>query len=155
MKKLIILVAAVMLSLTLTACGGTTEKLYVLNWGDYMDLDLVEEFEDEFNVQVVYEEVGSNEEMEVKIKSGTTKYDIVIPSDYMVDKLRQQDMLQEIDYTKLTSLDQVSIKEEVTQLYAGKGYEAKDKSPHVKMALSAMTALVWYQTAGYQIINFN
>jgi len=41
------------------------------------------------------------------------------------------------------------------QSYAGKGYEAKDKSPHVKMALSAMTALVWYQTAGYQIINFN
>ena len=39
--------------------------------------------------------------------------------------------------------------------YAGKGYEPKDKSPHVKMALSAMTALVWYQTAGYQIINFN
>ena len=41
------------------------------------------------------------------------------------------------------------------QSYAGKGYEAKDKSPNVKMALSAMTALVWYQTAGYQIINFN
>jgi len=41
------------------------------------------------------------------------------------------------------------------QSYAGKGYEPKDKSPHVKMALSAMTALVWYQTAGYQIINFN
>jgi len=41
------------------------------------------------------------------------------------------------------------------QSYAGKGYESKDKSPHVKMALSAMTALVWYQTAGYQIINFN
>ena len=41
------------------------------------------------------------------------------------------------------------------QSYAGKGFESKDKSPNVKMALSAMTALVWYQTAGYQIINFN
>ena len=41
------------------------------------------------------------------------------------------------------------------QSYAGKGYDAKDKSSNVKMALSAMTALVWYQTAGYQIINFN
>ena len=118
MKKLIILVAAVMLSLTLTACGGTTEKLYVLNWGDYMDLDLVEEFEDEFNVQVVYEEVGSNEEMEVKIKSGTTKYDIVIPSDYMVDKLRQQDLLNEIDFSKLSSLDDVSFISDATDLYA-------------------------------------
>jgi spermidine/putrescine-binding protein len=118
MKKVIVLVMAVMIVLTLSACGGTDEKLYVLNWGDYMDLDLVEEFEDEFNVQVVYEEVGSNEEMEVKIKAGTTKYDIVIPSDYMVDKLRQQDLLNEIDYSKLSSLDDVSFISDATDLYS-------------------------------------
>ena len=118
MKKLIVLVSVVTIALTLTACGGTTEKLYVLNWGDYMDLDLVEEFEDEFNVEVVYEEVGSNEEMEVKIKAGTTKYDIVIPSDYMVDKLRQQDLLNEIDLSKLSSLDDVSFISDATDLYS-------------------------------------
>jgi spermidine/putrescine transport system substrate-binding protein len=118
MKKVIVLVTTVLIVLTLSACGGSTEKLYVLNWGDYMDLDLVEEFENEFNVEVVYEEVGSNEEMDVKIKAGTTKYDIVIPSDYMVDKLRQQDLLNEIDFSKLSSLDDVSFITDATDLYA-------------------------------------
>lgn len=122
MKKLIILVSALVLTFALSACGGSTEKLYVLNWGDYMDSDLREQFEDEFNVKVVYEEVGSNEEMEVKIKSGTTKYDIAIPSDYMIDKLRQQNLINEIDYSRLDSLDDVSIITEVSNLYATTGY---------------------------------
>ena len=123
MKRLLVIISAVVLVFALTACGGSKTKLYVLNWGEYMDPELVEQFEDEFNVEVVYEEVGSNEEMEIKIKSGITAYDIVIPSDYMIDKLRQQDLLQEIDFDKLTSLDDVTISERVTSLYAGKGYE--------------------------------
>lgn len=122
MKKLVMVTSIILVTLALSACG-TKEKLYVLNWGEYMDMDLVAEFEDEFNVKVVYEEVPSNEEMEVKIKAATTKYDIAIPSDYMIDKLRQQNLLKEIDYDKLTALDDVSLKTEVTSLYAGKGYE--------------------------------
>lgn len=116
MKKLSIFAMLVLATLTLSACGKEREKLYVLNWGDYMDLDLVEEFEDEYNVTVVYEEVGSNEEMEVKIKAGTTKYDIVIPSDYMVDKLRQQDLIHEIDQSKLDDVDFIG---KATDLYSG------------------------------------
>lgn len=119
MKKIIIFITALILVVSLSACSGSTETLYVLNWGEYMDLDLVEQFEEEFDVKVVYEEVGSNEEMEVKIKAGTTKYDIVIPSDYMVDKLRQQDLLIEIDYSLLDSVDFIS---EVNNLYTGYGF---------------------------------
>lgn len=130
MKKLFIFVAVITLSLTLSGCSkirdaredANREKLYVLNWGEYMDMDLVEEFEDEYNVTVVYDEAPSNEQMEVRIKSGKTPYDIAIPSDYMIDKLRQQNLLQEIDYTKLTELDNVSFKTEVTELYSNKGY---------------------------------
>lgn len=124
MKKIIVLVSVAVLTFTLTACGGNTEKLYVLNWGDYMDLDLVEQFEDEFNVEVVYDEVGSNEEMEIKLKAGTTKYDIAIPSDYMIDKLRQQDLIQEIDYAALSSLNTASIISDVENLYSGTGYSS-------------------------------
>ncbi len=124
MKKLFVLVSVLVLVLTLSACGSDTEKLYVLNWGEYMDLDLVEQFEKEFDVEVVYEEVGSNEEMEVKIKAGTTKYDIVIPSDYMVDKLRQQNLLNEIDFSLLDSLDNVSFITEVTDLYSDFGFSS-------------------------------
>jgi len=124
MKRIILVVSVLLITLTMAACGGDSrEKLYVLNWGEYIDPDLVAAFEDEFDVNVVYQEVGSNEEMENKITTQAAPYDIVIPSDYMVDKLRQQNMLQVIDYTKLTALDEVSIKDEVLALYQGKGYE--------------------------------
>lgn len=101
---------------------AAANELVVLNWGEYMSPDLIERFENEFGVTVVYQEVGSNEEMETKILSGTADYDIAIPSDYMVDKLRQQNLLQEIDYTKLPALNDVSIKPEVLALYENKGF---------------------------------
>jgi len=124
MKRILLLLSVLLITLTMAACGGDSrEKLYVLNWGEYIDPDLVVAFEDEFNVNVVYQEVGSNEEMENKLTTKAAPYDIVIPSDYMIDKMRQQDMLQVIDYTKLTSLDEVSFMSEVTSLYEGKGYE--------------------------------
>lgn len=122
MKKLLLVTSVLLITLVLSGCGNK-ETLHVLNWGEYMDMDLVAQFESEFNVRVVYEEVPSNEEMEVKIKSATTKYDIAIPSDYMIDKLRQQDLLNQIDFDRLTSLDDQSLKTEVTSLYDGKGYE--------------------------------
>jgi spermidine/putrescine-binding protein len=87
-----------------------------------MDMSLVEAFETEYDVKVVYEEVGSNEEMEVKIKSGVTNYDIAIPSDYMIDKLRQQGLLNEIDMTHLDGFDSVQIMPEVLNLYNQEGY---------------------------------
>jgi len=122
MKKLLVIISAITLVVALTGCGEAKTKLYVLNWGEYMDQDLVSQFEDEFNVDVVYEEVGSNEEMEIKIKSDITAYDIAIPSDYMIDKLRQQNLLNEIDMDLLTNLDDVTINEKVLGLYADKGY---------------------------------
>ena len=121
MKKVMIFISVIIFTVSLTACGSNTETLFVLNWGEYMDLDLVSDFEDEFDVKVVYEEVGSNEEMEVKIKAGTTKYDIVIPSDYMIDKLSQQDLLNEIDFDLLSNLDEVSFIEDATDLYSDSG----------------------------------
>ena len=124
MKKIIVLVSVLIITLTLSACSSSVDKLYVLNWGEYMDLDLVGQFEDEFDVEVIYEEVGSNEEMEVKIKAGTTKYDIVIPSDYMIDKLRQQDLLNEIDFSLLDSLNEVSFIDDVTDLYSDFGFNS-------------------------------
>ncbi len=123
MKKILGIVSIIVIAIALSGCSSSKETLYVLNWGEYMDLDLVAEFEEEFKVRVVYEEVGSNEEMEVKIKTGTTKYDIAVPSDYMIDKLRQQGLLNTINFDLLTSLDEVSFITDVTDLYDGLGYE--------------------------------
>ena len=56
MKKLLLLVSVLTITLVLSACGSK-EKLYVLNWGEYMDPEIIEMFEDEYNVVVVYDEV--------------------------------------------------------------------------------------------------
>ena len=122
MKKLVMLISGLVLVIALSACGSGQETLRVLNWGEYMDDALIEQFEEEYDVKVVYDTVDSNETMELRIKSGTTKYDIAIPSDYMIDKLRQQDLLNEIDVTLLPGLDSVSIKTEVAGLTANSAY---------------------------------
>lgn len=125
MKKLVtvsLIALFSVLSLNTEVVESATDELIVLNWGEYMDPDLIERFETEFGVTVVYQEVGSNEEMETKILSGTADYDIAIPSDYMIDKLRQQNLLNTIDYDLLTSLDDVTIRQEVLDLYSGSGY---------------------------------
>lgn len=82
------------------------EKFYLLNWGEYIDEELIEKFEDIHNVEVVMEEVGSSEAMYAKISSGTTRYDIAIPGDYVIEKLYNFDMLYQIDHSKLSNFDE-------------------------------------------------
>jgi len=105
MKKFVLLIALSVISLALVACSSKP-KLYVLNWGEYINLDLVAQFEDENEVEVIIQLADSNEAMEQQIKEETTKFDIVIPSDYMIEKLWDEGYLQNIDLTKLTNFDQ-------------------------------------------------
>lgn len=116
MKKLMIVFALFVFGIALSACSQR-ETLYVLNWGEYMDPDLIREFEREHNVRVVYEEVGSNEEMEIKLKQGITNYDIMIPSEYMIDKLFQEGLLQPINRDLLPNLSNVEFFSDARALY--------------------------------------
>jgi spermidine/putrescine-binding protein len=116
MKKLALFFAFVLVTISLSACSNTP-ALYLLNWGEYMDMDLVAEFEEEFGVRVVLEEATSNEIMENSILKNTTAYDIAIPSDYMVDKLMAQGLLNEIDYSKLDNYEEGLFSSSVTDLY--------------------------------------
>ena len=117
MKKIVLSFTLILSLVVLAACGGSRQTLHVLNWGEYMDEDLIAEFETEFNVRVVYDEVGSNEEMEVRILTGTTPYDIAIPSDYMIDKLRQSNMLNSIDRSLLPALADINFIPDALALY--------------------------------------
>ena len=94
------------LVLTLILCGGLvkcgiasqgTHVLKVYNAGEYMDLSLLEEFEKEYNCSVVYETFESNEMMYTKLSGGET-YDLLIPSDYMIERLIKEEYLQAIDW---------------------------------------------------------
>ncbi|WP_426605772.1 ABC transporter permease subunit [Spiroplasma endosymbiont of Glossina fuscipes fuscipes] len=77
--------------------------LAVANWGGYITSDLISNFEKKYNVKVKYSVYDSNETLYNKLY--TTHYDVMVPSDYMVNKLAQEGRLEEIDYQKLNSVD--------------------------------------------------
>jgi spermidine/putrescine transport system permease protein len=80
--------------------------LRVFNSGEYIDTELITAFEEEYNCKVVYETFDSNESMYTKLESGS-EYDIIIPSDYMIEKLIDENYLQEIDWSKITNKDSI------------------------------------------------
>ena len=96
---LLIILSFSMLFFT-TSCSSH-KKLLLLNWGEYINMDLVAEFEELYDCEVVISLADSNDLFYSKVKSGTTVYDLVIPSDYMVSKMYKKDLLQPIDYQKL------------------------------------------------------
>ncbi len=89
------------LSALLTGCGQDRPTLYVYNWGDYIDEDILEEFEKEFNMKVVYDTFSTNEDLYVKLKSGGSTYDVIFPSDYMLTRMLNENMLEKIDLSKI------------------------------------------------------
>lgn len=82
--------------------GDRTLTIY--NWGDYIDPSILKAFQKETGYRVDYETFDSNEAMYTKVKQGGTHYDIAIPSEYMVEKMRQDNMLEPLDHRKLTGL---------------------------------------------------
>lgn len=85
------------------ASGDTTGKvtLNVLNWGDYIDETVIDEFEAKYGIEINYIPSSSNEEMYVSIETEGSDYDIVFPSDYLVERLISEGRLQKIDYDQL------------------------------------------------------
>lgn len=107
MKKLISLLAAVMICAGLfCGCGGAGDNnkkvLKVYNAGEYIDKSLLTKFEKENNCTVIYETFDSNESMYTKIMSGE-QYDILIPSDYMIERLMKENYLQPVDWNQISN----------------------------------------------------
>ena len=100
-KKILSLLSLGLLGLTMSSCSGR-ETLLFLNWGEYIDEELITAFEEEYNCNVLMDLGESNEIFYSKVKAGTTVYDVVCPSDYMVEKMYKNDLLEKIDYSKLT-----------------------------------------------------
>ncbi|HHW71575.1 MAG TPA: spermidine/putrescine ABC transporter substrate-binding protein [Clostridiales bacterium] len=86
-------------TLIFVGCGEDTNRvtINVYNWGDYIDEDVIRDFEDKYDIRVNYDQFATNEEMYVKIKSGTSKYDVLFPSDYMIERMIEEDLLQKIN----------------------------------------------------------
>lgn len=99
-KKISICFLIICFSFLLGSCQRRNVLLF-LNWGEYIDEAMLEEFEKEYNCDVIMELGESNEIFYSKVSSGTTCFDVVCPSDYMVLKMAQNDMLQELDFTRI------------------------------------------------------
>lgn len=81
--------------------------LNVYNWGDYIDPDLIKKFEKEYGYKVNYETFDSNEAMFTKIQQGGTAYDITIPSEYMIQKMKEEKLLLPLDHSKIKGLENI------------------------------------------------
>lgn len=109
MKKKIFLVLLIGAIFMFSGCGGEKkEVLNVFNWGEYIDVDLISEFEEETGIKVNYEIFSTNEDMYVKVKSGGSTYDVVMPSDYMIEKMAGEGLLQPLDYSKIPNYSNIS-----------------------------------------------
>lgn len=93
--------------------GGKEERpfegqtLHIYNWGEYTGENIIGDFEEETGATVVQENFDSNEQMYIKVANGEP-YDILVPSDYMIERLIQEDLLQKLDKSKLTCMDKLA-----------------------------------------------
>lgn len=106
MKKLMYLLCAASAALiTLSGCGagasGKNGEVVVYNWGEYLDPEVLDLFEQETGIHVIYDEFETNEIMYPKIEAGASEYDVICPSDYMIQKMIENDLLAELDFDKI------------------------------------------------------
>lgn len=86
---------------------GGDNQVVVYNWGEYMDPEVITMFEEETGIKVVYEEFETNEIMYPKILSGAIAYDVVCPSDYMIQRMLENDLLAEINFDHIPNISNI------------------------------------------------
>ena len=100
--------AALCAAAAMCGCGPSKPVLNVYMWSDYIDLDLVKEFEQKYDCKVVIDIFDSNEFMYSKLKAGGSGYDLIQPSSYMAKIMYDQKMIEKLDHSKLPSLANVN-----------------------------------------------
>lgn len=106
-KSIIILALVLVIGITASGCGSKKPTLNVYNWGDYIDKSVLKDFEEEYGIKVVYDTFETNEDLYVKLKQGSSNYDVVIPSDYMIERMIREDMLVKLDKNNVPNLNKV------------------------------------------------
>ena len=99
------------------------EKVIVYNWGEYLDPKTIELFEEETGISVTYEEYETNEIMYPKIVSQAIAYDVVCPSDYMIQRMIENDLLAEINWDNIPNIKNM----DPTYMEQSKSFDPKNK----------------------------
>ena len=103
MKKIAMLLSLVLVLCLLAGCGASKkgDTITVFNWFDYIDPAVIEMFEKETGISVNYANFTTNEEMYTKLEAGAGSYDVLFPSEYMIERMIANDLLAELDLTKM------------------------------------------------------
>ena len=80
----------------------------VCSWGEYLDMSLIEEFEAQTGITVNYKTTDSNETLYSLLENGGSDFDVVVPSDYMISQLIEEDWLQPLDYSKIPNFEKIA-----------------------------------------------
>ena len=99
------------------------EKVIVYNWGEYLDPKTIELFEEETGISVTYEEYETNEIMYPKIVSQAIAYDVVCPSDYMIQRMIENDLLAEINWDNIPNVKNM----DPTYMEQSKSFDPENK----------------------------
>lgn len=118
MKKMIAVLLGT--ALMVSGCGGSSkttaeakegkyssDTLKLYNWGEYMGENLISDFEDQFGVKVIVEYFDSNEMMYTKLQAGDA-YDVIVPSDYMIERLIKDNTLMKLDKSKIPNISNLA-----------------------------------------------
>jgi len=110
MKKVIILTIVLCLLLPVSAfgCGqrtGSAGVVNVHNWGEYIDESIFDIFEEETGIKVNYSTFETNEALYSLLRRGGSNIDVIIPSDYMIARMIEEDMLEELDFSNILNID--------------------------------------------------
>ena len=87
--------------------SSSDKQVIVYNWGEYIDPETLDMFEEETGINVVYEEYETNEIMYPKIQSGAIAYDVVCPSDYMIQRMIENDLLAELNFDNIPNIKNI------------------------------------------------
>ena len=101
------LILCILIAFSACAMGSASasaEELTVFNWFDYIDPAVIDLFEEETGITVKYVNFTTNEEMYTKLEAGAGTYDVLFPSDYMIERMIQNDMLEELDVANMPNL---------------------------------------------------
>ena len=120
-----LLALTMVLTLCLTGCGdsggGGERTVNVCGWGENIDPELIDRFEQETGIQVNYQTAESNETMYALIKQGGTDYDVIVPSDYMIGQMIAEGMLAELNYDNIPNFSLIG------EAYKNLSYDPENK----------------------------
>ena len=121
-KALTVLLSLVLVLGLFSGCGDDRVTIRVYNWGEYIDEDMIDLFEEETGIRVDYTTFNDNESMYAKVKNaGDESYDVIVPSDYMIKKMIEEDMLAELNFENIPNFKNVD------PIYVNPSYDPESK----------------------------